>query len=258
MTDLISSLFLFAALAAIYGLFFRSIFGKHLSATPLSTERPGPAWGLAMLGGFAASDIAQVMPSTATVNLTLTLAVVVGGSCGLRARGLILRLPAGILGAFAAVVSAIQLVASAPTPLAKGTTGLLLAAMALLFLLLLTRRGAVLAGLAWFGAVELVTFMAEPTALGLIDWVNDPLLATGLTAGALLVPPAIAALDKTDGFLNMFSVAVSLVSLLAAFQSPGKTDFLLTTAYLACSMGAFLFTTWLRRGFGGRPLRATR
>lgn len=258
MSDLLTGLLVLAALSGIYVLMFHSMRGQGRPASSLKdlARYDESAWGIALLSGFAVNDILRGFgswgvgsgASNQIATLAMILTIIVGWSCGFgTGKGLLVQLPAALVGAFAAILKSIETVRSA-----IATSDWLLVAMVigigLLFGLFLVVRFLVapasMAGLAWYAALEAVLLLAGPFGVTIKD------LAGGSQVVLLLlqvaIPIALAFLPSV--ILNLFACAVVLAEVYLSFLGYGA-DLLTTMGFAITALVGYLIGAWMRRGF---------
>lgn len=256
MIELLASLALLAALIGLYLFMFRAARGPGGPARTWSALRmyDEAAWGVALLSGFAVSDIIQAVGSWGAsgssveqlAGLGTLLTAAVAWSCGAGAsRSVLVAMPAALVGGFAAIVKSAQAVRDA----AAGGDWLLVGmvvALGLLFGFLLPLRFALdphaMAGLAWYTALEVMVLLAGPFGVTLRDltgWGQAVLvlLSIGIPIALALLPSIV---------LNLFASAAVLAEFYLSFLGLGR-GFSTAVAFVVVALICYLIGAWMRR-----------
>lgn len=262
--ELLQTVLVLATLVGIYVFMFRGLFGKTPSDRSLfapgtggkASDRggDGPAWGTALMGGFAAAQLADATGWTPTA--LSTVAVIVGVSAALGDIWNWFSWPAAIVGYTATVASVVAFVLTNP---AGGAWGLLFAVVLLaatgdLIRHALTwRRGASVAdrAMAYFAGTEAALFIVSPGGVPVVDvlGVSGPVAKFVLALVLVGAPFLIGLLDSP--FLTMFSVGIALAGLYLEFAGLGAIGFLANMGLLAAAMLSYWIVRWIVRGFKG-------
>lgn len=258
MGELAQGLLLIAALLGIYAFMFRGIFGKtrgpSLFGSTSSRPSDPPAWGTALLGGFAAGQIATIVDVPASA--VITIAVVAGLSAALGKNWNWASWPAAAIGLGATAVSVITFVPRTPGAATWAVLFYVVLAVAVgdtMRVGLRWRRGSSAAdkAMAYFAASEAATFLVAPGGEPVLDSL-DGMVPVGAIVLVLAITLAPFVLGLLDGpFLTMFSTAIALAGLYLDFTGVGELGFLASMGLIASAMATYWVVRWVVRGFSG-------
>lgn len=268
MNETLQALVLVAALLGIYAFMFKGFFGgqrmKKSHANP-----DGPAWGSALMGGFAAGTILEQVPG-APPGAVLTVAALVGFASALPSDGVnavLFSLPQALVGGYATVLVCLNLIAPPGGQVSVANTSVGVAMLVLYGLAavarLVTVRGILRARhkrmptlgslmMGFFAAADLMTFLLAPGGMQALDTfaLGAPALLVWLLI--ILAPPILGALHVA--FLHMFNAGVALATLYLSFAGVGGFSFLVSMELVGVAMIAYAVTRWVIRGFSGASL----
>ncbi len=266
--ETIQALLLIAALLGVYALMFKGFFGGTRTRT--SHANPdGPAWGSALMGGFAASTILEQVPG-APSGAILAIAALVGFASALPSEGVnatLFSLPQALVGGYATVVVCVGLMAprNGVVPMPDAALALVMLALyglvavaRLLDLRMLMRRwhkrmptvGSLAIG--FFAAADMITFLLAPGGLRTVDTFTAGAPAALVWTAVIVAPFILGALHVA--FLHMFNAGVALATLYLAFAGVAGLSFLVSIELVSTALVAYAVTRWVIRGFSGASL----
>lgn len=268
MNETIQALLMIVALLGIYALMFKGFFGAK--RTRRSHANPdGPAWGSALMGGFAAGTILEQVPG-APPGAVLTLAALVGLASALPPDGVnavLFSLPQALVAGYATAVVCLNLIAPpggqvSVVNAAVGVAMLVLYGLAAAARLLTVRGimrawhkkmptlGSLMVG--FFAAADLMTFLLAPGGMQATDTFTQGTPAAFVWLLIILAPPVLGALHVA--FLHMFNAGVALATLYLAFAGVAGLSFLVSLELVGTAVIAYAITGWIIRGFSGASL----
>ena len=261
--ELAQALLVLAAMIGIYAFMFRGIFGKSRGKSLFAGKSlrlsDGPAWGTAMMGGFAAGQLADAF--TWSASATISIAVVAGLSAALGKNVSLLGWPAALIALGATLASVTTFGGDQSGVGAWGVLFYVVLAIALgdtVRWAFRWRRGNSVAdkAMAYFAATEAAMFIAAPGGVPVLEGLQRQVPVGKVTLVLVLtLMPFVIGLFAAP-FLAMFSTGIALAGLYLDFLGLGQLGFLASMGLIAAAMVAYWFARWIVRGFGGSGLLA--